>query len=129
MYYNKSTRNLDGGFSRSSGWGVERLPKGREENFTEIEPHMDSNGNPLPQDWVDGAWVIASDEVLPAEISKLDIIDRLIALEKAEQALTLLGSDAVKKARWDAATVIYDNDTDVIAVLTAIEVDPNDILF
>ena len=53
-------------------------------------------------------------------ISKLTVVDRLIALGKLSDALTALNSDATKKVRWDAATEIATDDADVIAVLTAI---------
>lgn len=53
-------------------------------------------------------------------IDKLVLTDRLIALGKLSEAQTALNSDATKKARWDAATEIALDDTDVIAVLTAI---------
>lgn len=56
----------------------------------------------------------------PLALSKLTIVDRLIALGKLSDALTGLNSDATKKARWDAATEIAIDDADVIAVLTAI---------
>ena len=53
-------------------------------------------------------------------ISKLTIMDRLEALGLQETAVTALNSDAVKLARWNAATEIASDDADVIAVLTAI---------
>ena len=65
----------------------------------------------------------------PICIDKLIIVDRLIAFGKLPDALTALNSDTTKKARWDAATQIAVDDTDVIAVLTAIGVEPNTVLY
>ena len=63
-------------------------------------------------------------------ITKLTIVDRLIALEKLSDALTALNSDSTKKARWDASTEIAIDDADVIAVLTAIGItDTSTILY
>ena len=62
-------------------------------------------------------------------ISKLAIVDRLIALGKLSDAMTALNSDATKKARWDAATEIATDDVDVIAVLTACGVDYTQVLY
>ena len=62
-------------------------------------------------------------------IDKLVLTDRLIALDKLPDALTALNSDTTKKARWDAATVIALNDADVIAVLAAIGIDPDAVLY
>ncbi len=53
-------------------------------------------------------------------ISKLTIMDRLESLGLQTAAVTALNSDAVKLARWNAATEIAIDDADVIAVLTAI---------
>ena len=62
-------------------------------------------------------------------IPKLIIIDRLIALDKLPDALAVLNSDATKKARWDAATEIATDDSDVIMVLAAIGIDPDAVLY
>ena len=128
MFYNKQTRNSEGVFFRDRFWGVSFLPVGRDDNFTEIEPQKYENGDFMPQDWVDGAWVIAEDELIPREISKLAILDRLDDIDMLSTALNALASDAIKHARWDAATVIYHNDPVVIAVLTALNIDPETIL-
>lgn len=63
------------------------------------------------------------------EISKLTIVDRLIAAGKINDAMTALAADPVAKLRWDAATSIDTKDADVIALLTAIGVEPNTILY
>lgn len=62
------------------------------------------------------------------EVSKLLIVDRLIAASKAEAAMAALGSDAVAKLRWDAATAIYADDPAVLGLLAAIGADPAVIL-
>ena len=62
-------------------------------------------------------------------IDKLVIVDRLIALGKLSDALVALNSDVTKKARWDAATEIATDDSDVIMVLSAIGVDPSAVLY
>ena len=63
------------------------------------------------------------------EITKLTIVDRLIAIDKLSDALTVIESNATQKARWDAAMYIKIDDADVIAVLTAIGVDSSAILY
>ena len=63
-------------------------------------------------------------------ISKLTIMDRLEVLGLQVAAITALNSDAVKLARWNAATKIATDDADVIAVLTAIGItDPSTVLY
>lgn len=62
-------------------------------------------------------------------VSKLTIVDRLIALEKLSDALTALNSDATKKARWDASTEIDTEDEQVKSLLTACGIDPKDVLY
>lgn len=68
-------------------------------------------------------------ENIVKEITKLAIIDRLIAIDRIDDALTALESDTIAKARWEAAISIKINDPDVIALLTAIGVDPETILY
>jgi hypothetical protein len=64
----------------------------------------------------------------PRLIDKLTIVDRLIAAGKIEAALSALASDAVTKARWDAAVHIDTTDPVVTGLLTAIGADPVAIL-
>jgi hypothetical protein len=82
------------------------------------------------------AWVASNtigDYVAPSApivyISKLTIIDRLIGLDKINDALTALNSNIVAKARWDASVEIAVDDADVIALLTSISVNPEDVLY
>ena len=76
---------------------------------------------------IDNADVSILDDIV--YIPKLTIVDRLIVLGKLSDALAALNADATKKARWDAATEIASDDADVIAVLTAIGVEPNTVLY
>lgn len=62
-------------------------------------------------------------------IDKLVVVDRLISIGKLSDAFMALNSDAIKKARWDAATEIAIDDPDVIMVLAAIGVDPSTVLY
>jgi hypothetical protein len=43
--------------------------------------------------------------------------------------MTALNSDATKKARWDAATEIAMDDENVIALLTACDIDASQVLY
>ena len=61
-------------------------------------------------------------------VAKLVIVDRLIALEKLDIAMTALSANTTAKARWDAATEIAIDDEDVIALLTACGINPEQIL-
>lgn len=76
---------------------------------------------------IDSAGVSILDDIV--YIPKLTIVGRLIALGKLSDALTALNSDATKKARWNAATEIATDDADVIAVLTAIGIEPSTVLY
>jgi len=62
-------------------------------------------------------------------ITKLTIVDRLIALGKLSDALTALNSDVVGKARWDASSEIDTEDEQVKSLLTACGIDPKDVLY
>ena len=62
-------------------------------------------------------------------ISKLTIMNRLNAVGMLIQAISILNSDPVKSAKWNAATEIAINDPDVILVLTAIGIDPSAVLY
>jgi hypothetical protein len=83
------------------------------------------------------AWLAAGNTPDPApaapvppvkEISRLLIVDRLIAAGKLDAANDALSADAAKLARWSAATSIRIDDPDVIALLTAIGAAPSAIL-
>lgn len=76
---------------------------------------------------IDAADLTIIDDV--REISKLVIVDRLIALGKIEDAMTALNANAVAKLRWDAAVSVKIDDPDVIALLQAISVNLEDVLY
>lgn len=61
-------------------------------------------------------------------ISKLTIVDRMIAAGKIEAAMAALSSEPVAKFRWDAAQEIASNDPQVRALLSAIGANPDEIL-
>ena len=62
-------------------------------------------------------------------ISKLTIIDRLIATNKFDAAMAALdASNRQTRERWTAATLIDKEDNDVVALLTAIGADVNVIM-
>lgn len=61
-------------------------------------------------------------------LSKLLIVDRLIAAGKIEAAIAALNADPVGKFRWDAAQEIASNDPQVRAFLAVIGANPDEIL-
>jgi hypothetical protein len=63
-------------------------------------------------------------------IPRMEIIERLDALGKFEDALTALQSDAKLYQRWLALNDgVYIDDADMITLLTEIGVDPTTVLF
>jgi len=62
------------------------------------------------------------------EVRKLHIVDRLAALGKFDAAMSALNSDALKKERWNAATMIAVDDADFLALLSAVGVSLSQIL-
>lgn len=76
---------------------------------------------------IDAADLSIIDDVM--EISKLTIVDRLIAAGKINDAMSAMSANPIAKMRWDAAVAIDIKDESVIALLTAIGVDPNTILY
>ncbi len=61
-------------------------------------------------------------------VPKLTIVDRLIAAGQDDAAFQALAADARKQRRWDAATDVWSDDADALALLAAIGADPAVIL-
>lgn len=83
------------------------------------------------------AWLAAGNTPEPADppppeppvyVSRLVIVDRLIAANKLSEALSAIASDAVVQARWNAAVEIATDDPTARALCAAIGVDPETIL-
>jgi hypothetical protein len=64
----------------------------------------------------------------PVYVSRLTVVDRLIAAGKLADALAALASDPVIEARWNAATEIATDDPTARALLAAVGADPDVIL-
>ncbi len=62
------------------------------------------------------------------EVRKLHIVDRLNALGKFDAAMSALNADALKKERWNAATMIAVDDSDFLALISALGVTMTQIL-
>ena len=62
------------------------------------------------------------------EVRKLHIVDTLAALGKFDAAMSALNADALRKARWDAATMIAVDDSDFLALISALGVTMTQIL-
>jgi len=62
------------------------------------------------------------------ELRKLHIVDRLITLGKINEGIAALNADSIKKLRWDSAQMIKVDDTDFLALLSAIGVTVDEIL-
>jgi len=103
------------------GWGT---PTGLKSGFTEYVVNGAYTGEETNISQLDVTAVIK-------EITKLVILDRLDALGKAEDAVAILElpQNKKKKYRWDCATIISIDDTDVIAIIEAVGVDPAVILY
>lgn len=73
---------------------------------------------------------VARDETIPTtwKVSKLVIVDRLIALGKANDALTVLAANPILKLRWDATTMVSNDNAEAIGLLRSIGLDPAEIL-
>ncbi len=61
-------------------------------------------------------------------ISKLELINRLEAIDRFEDALALLKSDDLIYEKWSAATVIKKDDKNAINLLKVLGLDPDLIL-
>lgn len=61
-------------------------------------------------------------------VSRLAIVDRLIAANKLTEALAAIGADPIVQARWNAATEIATDDPTANALVQAFGLDPAVIL-
>jgi hypothetical protein len=61
-------------------------------------------------------------------ISKLDLVDRIIAAGRIIEAISLIESDPIMKIRWEAAVKIAVNDPTAIMLLAAIGLNPEEML-
>jgi len=62
-------------------------------------------------------------------VPKLLVVDRLIAAGKLDAAIAALAATpAAMQQRWAAATQVYNDDPDALALLAAIAADPEVIL-
>ena len=66
---------------------------------------------------------------IPKEIESHEVVKRLKATGKLADALAILEMDQENKALFFTATVIDDNDADVIAVIEAVGLTASDILY
>jgi len=72
----------------------------------------------------------ADEEIEPIKyISKLTIVDRLEAIGKRALVKAALANNEYANDRWNAATEIAINDTQVIELLTACGIDAGTILY
>ena len=82
--------------------------------------------------WRSAGEVAAARQRLPPTgahaVSKLQIVDRLVAAGRWRAAKTALTADDLAHDRWNAAVEIYSNDPQVRGLLTSIGADPDAIL-